>query len=111
MRMRRTDLALEARELWQERAGAASPLPGVEAHDSLREGIPVSTVKVLDARGEEALGKPRGSYVTLTLRGWPAGRRGFSSARSGRWRGRCPPCWKISPQAAWCWWPAWGTAP
>ena len=69
MRMRRTDLALEARELWQERAGAASALPSVEAHDSLREGIPVSTVKVLDARGEEALGKPRGSYVTLTLEG------------------------------------------
>ena len=41
----------------------------MEAHDSLREGIPVSTVKVLDARGEEALGKPRGSYVTLTLEG------------------------------------------
>ena len=69
MRIRRTDLALEARELWQERAGAASALPGVEAHDSLREGIPVSTVKVLDARGEEALGKPRGAYVTLTLEG------------------------------------------
>lgn len=69
MRMRRTDLALEARELWQERAGAASALPGVEAHDTLREGIPVNTVRVLDGRGEEALGKPRGSYVTLTLEG------------------------------------------
>ena len=69
MRMRRTDLALEARELWQERAGAASALPGVEAHDTLREGIPVNTVRVLDSRGEEALGKPRGSYVTLTLEG------------------------------------------
>ena len=67
--MRRTDLALEARELWQERAGAASALPGVEAHDTLREGIPVNTVRVLDSRGEEALGKPRGSYVTLTLEG------------------------------------------
>lgn len=69
MRMRRTDLALEARELWQERAGAASALPGVEAHDTLREGIPVNTVRVLDSRGEEALGKPQGSYVTLTLEG------------------------------------------
>ena len=69
MRMRRTDLALEARELWQERAGAASALPGVEAHDTLREGIPVNTVRVLDSRGEEALGKPRGAYVTLTLEG------------------------------------------
>ena len=69
MRMRRTDLALEARELWQEQTGAVSALPGVEARDSLREGIPVNTVQVLDERGENALGKPRGSYVTLTLEG------------------------------------------
>ena len=69
MRMRRTDLALEARELWQEQTGAVSALPGVEARDSIREGIPVNTVQVLDERGENALGKPRGSYVTLTLEG------------------------------------------
>lgn len=69
MRIRRTDLALEARELWQERTGAVTALPGVEAWDALREGIPVNTVKVLDGRGEEALGKPCGSYVTLTLEG------------------------------------------
>lgn len=69
MRMRRTDLALEARELWQEGAGALTALPGVEARDALREGIPVNTVKILDGRGEEALGKPRGTYVTLTLEG------------------------------------------
>ena len=69
MRMRRTDLALEARELWQERTGAVTALPGVEARDSLREGIPVNTVRVLDGRGESALGKPQGTYVTLTLEG------------------------------------------
>ena len=57
MLVRRTDLALEARELWQERTGAVTALPGVEAWDSAREGIPVSTVKVLDSRGEEALGR------------------------------------------------------
>lgn len=69
MRMRRTDLALEARELWQEQAGQLTALPGVEARDELREGIPVNTVRVLDGQGEQALGKPRGSYVTLTLEG------------------------------------------
>lgn len=69
MRMRRTDLALEARELWQEGAGGLTALPGVEARDALRDGIPVNTVKILDGRGEEALGKPRGTYVTLTLEG------------------------------------------
>lgn len=69
MRMRRTDLALEARELWQEQAEGLTALPGVEARDEYREGIPVNTVKILDGRGEEALGKPRGTYVTLTLEG------------------------------------------
>ena len=29
----------------------------------------MNTVKVLDGQGEAALGKPRGSYVTLTLEG------------------------------------------
>ena len=69
MRMRRTDLALEARELWQEQAGELTALPGVEARDVLREGLPVSTVRVLSKEGERALGKPRGNYVTLTLEG------------------------------------------
>lgn len=69
MRIRRTDLALEARELWRESAGETARLPGVEAGDTEREGIPVTTVRVLDQEGAQALGKPQGSYVTLTLEG------------------------------------------
>lgn len=69
MRMRRTDLALEARELWQERTGAVDALPGVKAWDTVRDGLPVNAVEVLDAHGERALGKPQGRYVTLTMEG------------------------------------------
>ena len=69
MKQRRTDLAVEARELWRESAGETTELPGVEARDGEREGIPVTTVRVLDREGEQALGKPRGTYVTLTLEG------------------------------------------
>ena len=69
MRSRRTDLAMEARELWQESAGEMTTLRGVEARDGEREGIPVNTVRILDQEGERALGKPRGTYVTLTLEG------------------------------------------
>ena len=36
MEQRRTDLALEARELWQERAGETSKLEGVEAQTGER---------------------------------------------------------------------------
>lgn len=69
MKIRRTDLAVEARELWQEGAGQAARLPGVTAEGGNREGIPVTTVRILDQEGEQALGKPRGNYVTLTLDG------------------------------------------
>ena len=61
MRMRRTDLALEARELWQEQTGAVSALPGVEARDSLREGIPVNTVQVLTSGGKTLWASPGGA--------------------------------------------------
>ena len=68
MKQRRTDLAMEGRELWQEGAGQATRLPGVEAHDGEREGLPVTTIRVLDREGEQALGKPVGCYsVTAPL--------------------------------------------
>ena len=69
MDLRRTDLAMEARELWQERAGQTAQLPGVRAEERKRAGMPVTVVQVLDERGEQALDKPRGTYVTLTLEG------------------------------------------
>ena len=69
VKQRRTDLAMEGRELWQEGAGRTSRLSGVEAHEGEREGIPVTTIRILDQEGEQALGKPAGCYVTLTLTG------------------------------------------
>ena len=50
MEQRRTDLALEARELWQERAGETSQLEGVEARTGEREGFLSETVHILDDR-------------------------------------------------------------
>ena len=69
MKQRRTDLALEARELWQENAGETTRLEGVAARETLREGMAVTRVDILDGRGEKALGKPRGTYVTVMLEG------------------------------------------
>ncbi len=66
---RRTDLALEAQELWQESAGEQTQLKGVQARDSQREGYAVTTVRILDQEGAQALGKPAGTYVTLTVDG------------------------------------------
>lgn len=62
---RRTDLALEAREL---RAGA-SDLPGVSSEEGTAEGFPLTTVRVGSEAGAQALGKPQGTYHTLDLAG------------------------------------------
>ena len=64
---KRTDLALEARELWQESAGKTTRLAGVKATKRKQEGYPVTRVDILDQRGEEALGKPRGTYLPVDL--------------------------------------------
>ena len=64
---KRTDLALEARELWQESAEKATRLNGVKATKQRAEGYPVTRVDILDERGEQALGKPRGTYRTIDL--------------------------------------------
>ena len=64
---KRTDLALEARELWQESTEKTTRLSGVKATKSKEEGYPVTRVDILDRRGEEALGKPQGTYLTIDL--------------------------------------------
>ena len=67
MFVKRTDLALEARELWQESAGRTTKLAGVKAGEGKCQGYPVTRVDILDRRGAETLGKPAGSYRTCLL--------------------------------------------
>jgi len=64
MLTRRTDLALEARELQGD-----APLSGVRCENSEREGFPLTTVQVETQEGAQALGKPVGTYHTLDLTG------------------------------------------
>ena len=64
---KRTDLAIEAHELWQESAGKTTRLAGVKATEKKIQGYPVAQVDILDREGEAALGKPAGSYRTLDL--------------------------------------------
>jgi len=67
MYAKRTDLALEAQELWQESAEKTAKLSGVKAGKSRREGYPVTKVEILDDKGAQTLGKPVGTYLTLDL--------------------------------------------
>ncbi|MCI8465056.1 MAG: GPR endopeptidase [Lachnospiraceae bacterium] len=59
-----TDLALEARESCSE---GQEGIAGVHIDESVHgpSGVKVTWVEVLDKQGEEAIGKPCGSYITL----------------------------------------------
>ena len=65
----RTDLALEATELWRERAGDPGDAPGVVTREYQREHYPVTVVEVTSPEGEQAVNKPMGTYITLELDG------------------------------------------
>lgn len=68
MAARYTDLALEAHELWRQASGAQT-LPGTEQSEHRREGFGVTRVLVRTEEASRLLGKPRGVYLTLDLRG------------------------------------------
>ncbi len=67
---RKLDLALEARE-W---AAGAGEVPGVGLTEERRFGLEVTRVTVESDEGERALGKPKGTYLTLTLPALPRDR-------------------------------------
>lgn len=63
----RTDLAIEAEPLFRAKLPEAESIPGLRCKEENRRGFSVSTVEVLDERGEAAVGKPKGRYITLEL--------------------------------------------
>lgn len=69
MAQRRTDLAVEAHQLWREGAQDAASLPGVRSEEEDRDGFPVTTVTISSPEAAQALGKPEGTYVTIELDG------------------------------------------
>ena len=64
--MKRTDLALEAHALLKK-AKKYEELPGVRTETKQRGDIRTTVVQVLDAEGERAMGKAKGTYVTMEL--------------------------------------------
>ena len=67
LEQRRTDLALEAHALWRAAAKNES-IDGLRVTECCRRGCGVTTVRVESETAARALGKPRGTYVTLDLR-------------------------------------------
>lgn len=64
MLQKRTDLAMEAKEIF-----GGEPLSGVRSEEGEAQGFPLTTVYVDTDQGAQALGKPIGTYHTLDLTG------------------------------------------
>jgi len=61
----RTDLALEAKEMYSKGAEKTDKIDGVDAKVTKNEGITTTRIKILNENGERALSKPKGTYVTI----------------------------------------------
>lgn len=61
----RTDLALEAHEFCREEAKEKSEIDGVIVDIKTKNGLTVTKIEVTNKNGEEALGKPKGRYITI----------------------------------------------
>lgn len=62
-----TDLVLEATELLRASAKDPGRLPGVSSRELERCGVPVTEVRILSPEGQKQVGKPMGTYLTLTI--------------------------------------------
>ncbi|SKA75541.1 spore protease [Clostridium sp. USBA 49] len=65
MRDVRTDLAIEAKEIYQNENGGE--IPGVEVYEENDEDIKITKVKIINEEGEKAMGKPIGTYITIDI--------------------------------------------
>jgi spore protease len=59
----RTDLALEAKEIYSE--NNPGKLSGVKSDEYIDNNVRVTSVKILDDKGAKTIGKPIGEYITL----------------------------------------------
>lgn len=60
----RTDLAIEASQLYAAKNTSAG-IDGVESEERETDGIKTTIIKITNEHGEQALGKPKGSYITI----------------------------------------------
>ena len=63
----RTDLALERTSIYRK-ANKLENIDGIETEEKdVNEKIKVSRVKITNENGEQAIGKPRGTYITIDI--------------------------------------------
>lgn len=64
----RTDMADERRDIYQK-ANNLNSIPGIETEEKIIDNnIKTNIVKITDVQGEQAIGKPIGTYVTVDIK-------------------------------------------
>lgn len=63
----RTDLALEAKEMYDEEHKKKKDIDGIEVINEVENDIKVTTVIIKNENGSEKIGKPKGNYVTIDI--------------------------------------------
>ncbi|MGM9933716.1 GPR endopeptidase [uncultured Clostridium sp.] len=63
----RTDLAIEAKEIYSQKHKNEKDIDGIEVINEVDNDIRVTTVKVKDENGSQKIGKPKGDYVTIDI--------------------------------------------
>ena len=64
----RTDLALERRDIYRK-VNNLQEIDGIEStEEEINQNIKVSRVKITNENGEQAIGKPKGNYVTIDVK-------------------------------------------
>jgi GPR endopeptidase len=63
----RTDLVLEAREIYKENHKNEPDIDGIEVLEEKENDINVTTIKVKNDNGAEKIGKPKGNYITIDI--------------------------------------------
>ncbi len=65
----RTDLALERRDLYNKAHNIENDIEGIETEEEkIDDNILVSRVKITNEKGEEAIGKKKGNYITVDVK-------------------------------------------
>ena len=65
----RTDMALERRDIYKQANKLDNEIPGIETEEIEKSNnIRITKVKILDEQGEKAIGKSKGTYVTIDIK-------------------------------------------
>ena len=63
----RTDLAVERNEIYKKENNIDGNVDGVDVQEESKNNVKISRVNIINEKGEKAIGKPKGTYITLDI--------------------------------------------